>query len=91
MINLHLNLDEKQPVQFSSSDALKKSVVANPHKYDGLCFLSEDWSVLELVYSEAYSNWEVAEDDGSESESFSDVGDAVSYFVEELKDLGVCY
>ena len=92
MINLNLNLNQKMPVQFSSLESLRKAVICNPFKYDGLCFFdspSDEETMLELVFSECYKNWEVAECGGAESESFDDVEHAVDSFIVELKELGV--
>ena len=90
MINLHRNLDPKQPVQFSSVESLRKAVVSNPHKYDGLCFFEdqfEDEVGVELVYVDGYESWEVCTSDGNESESFDSIEDAVEAFVLELENL----
>ena len=92
MINLNLNLDPKQPVQFSSVESLRKAVVMNESKYDGLCLFCEEgdeFSMVELVYVEVYDNWEVATNEGKDSESFATVEGAVDAFIVELKELGV--
>jgi len=89
MINLHLNLDQSQPVQFSSTSALKAAVVSNPFRYDGLTLFVEGEDAVTLVYVECYKDWEVLDATYPDPITTDSLEDAASVFVEQLNEWGI--
>lgn len=89
MITLNLNMDEKQEAGFSDFDAMKREILKNPYKYDGLSFFDasivEDDAVLTLRYIECYKCWEVEEYPTFESSSYT-LHQAVDVFIECLQE-----
>lgn len=93
MITLYKNLDTKQPVQFSSIDALKKAILHNPFDYDGLALFSEitdEDALVNLLYVKDgdESWWEVEEAPTYESSSYT-LAEAVNVFIGCLSEYGV--
>lgn len=91
MINLNLNLDHTQHAQFSSLEALRKAVLANEARYDGLCLFADpqdEMPIVELTYTECYDEWEVC-NDGGEAFAHGTINETVDAFIQELSDLGV--
>jgi hypothetical protein len=93
MITLYRNLDTKQPVQFSSVEAMKKTILKNPFAYDGLAFYAEvtdEDAMINLLYvkdgKEAW--WEVEEFPTYESSSYT-LEEAVEVFAGCLSELGI--
>lgn len=94
MITLYKNLDTKQPVQFSSVDSMKKSILKNPFMYDGLALFEnkdDEECLVNLVYvdlGDGRKFWEVEEFPNFESSSYT-IEEAVEVFAQSLSDFGV--
>ena len=91
MITLYKNLDTNQPVQFSSVDSLRKTILKNPFVYDGLAVFTskeDDDALVNLRYVEVYKTWEVEEYPKYESSSYT-LEEAVEVFIQSLCDLGI--
>lgn len=93
MITLYKNLDTKQPVQFSSVESMKKTILKNPFAFDGLAVFSattdEDAMVnLLFVKDGDESWWEVEEFPTYESSSYT-LEEAIDVFIGCLSDLGI--
>lgn len=94
MIKLYKNLDTKQPVQFSSLESMKKTIIKNPFAYDGLAYfadISDEECLVNLVHVDLGKGekfWEVEEFPNFESSSYT-IEQAVEVFAQSLSDLGV--
>ena len=87
MLNLHLNLDDAQPVKFANTDALRKKFLANPFLFDGLCLFEDGETVCEITYDEVYLGWETSEAGGHidhEPYSHDSIEDAIDEFIDLL-------
>ena len=91
MISLNLNMDKKQEALFSNVDAMRREILRNPYKYDGLSLFDEsvveDDAVVTLRYVECYKCWEVEEYPTFESSSYA-LDEAINVFVETLREYG---
>jgi hypothetical protein len=93
MITLYKNLDTNQPVQFSSVESMKKTILKNPFAYDGLAFFADvedEDAMLNLVFINdgKESWWEVEEASTYESSSYT-LEEAVDVFIQCLAELQI--
>lgn len=94
MIKLYKNLDINQPVQFSSLESMKKTILKNPFMFDGLAYYEnkeDEDCMVNLVHVDLGNGqkfWEVEEFPDFESSSYT-IEEAVKVFAESLQSLGV--